>query len=147
MLIWYHYGAEEPVSINLKEQLINALLEAIPGCLAIYRFGSWQTEAERGDSDIDLAVLPPEPIDPVRRWELAQALASMAGRDVDLVDLLGASTVLRIQVVARGQRLYCADLHAAEQFEDAVFSAYARLNEERREILADVRKRGNVYGK
>lgn len=127
--------------------LVVALLSALPSCQAIYRFGSWGTDAQRSDSDIDLALLPLQPLDPVLRWELAQALAALAGRDVDLVDLLGASTVLRMQVVAYGERLYCADAFWVEQFEDLVFSSYARLNEERREILTDVRQRGSIYGK
>lgn len=133
--------------LNVKEQLVVALLSSLPSCQAVYRFGSWGTDAQRPDSDIDLALLPSHPLDPVLRWELAQTLASLAGRDVDLVDLLGASTVLRMQVVAYGERLYSADALRVDQFEDFVFSSYARLNEERREILADVRQRGNIYGK
>lgn len=132
---------------TLREQLIRALRELLPECVAIYRFGTWGTADERPDSDIDLAVLPAAPIDPVRRWELAQKLASLAGRDVDLVDLLRASTVLCMQVVAHGERLYSVDDNTVAQFEDGVFSSYARLNEERRHILADVRQRGNIYGK
>lgn len=131
----------------LKMQLVAALLDALPSCQAIYRFGSWGTGEQRVDSDIDLAVLGNQPIDPVLRWELAQRLASLASRDVDLVDLMQASTVLRMQVVAHGERLYCADLLTVEQFENMVFSSYAKLNEERREILTDVRRRGSVYGK
>jgi len=132
--------------MELTEQLIEMLLHVMPDCRAFYRFGSWGTAMQRPDSDIDLAILPSRPLDSVRRWELAQALASLAGRDVDLVDLLRASTVLRMQVVAHGERLYSADETEVEQFEDMVFSSYARLNEERREILADVRKRGSIYG-
>jgi predicted nucleotidyltransferase len=131
----------------LKAKLVEALQDALPDCQAIYRFGSWGTEAQRPDSDIDLAVLPARPLDPVLRWELAQRLASLAGRDVDLVDLLQASTVLRMQVVASGERLTCADKPRVERFEDSVFSSYARFNEERREILADVRQRGSIHGK
>ena len=131
---------------TIGKVIVEALLAAIPACQAIYRFGSWGTDAQRPGSDIDLAVLPPEPLDPVRRWELAQTLASLAGRDVDLVDLLSASTVLRMQVVAHGERLYSAATSSVEQFEDTVFSSYARLNEERREILADVRQRGSIHG-
>jgi len=134
-------------STVLKKQLVTALLDAVPGCLAIYRFGSWGTDDQRPDSDIDIAILPPQALDPVRRWELAQALASLAGRDVDLVDLLGATTVLRMQVVAHGEQLYSTGSSEVAQFEDTVFSSYARLNEERREILADVMERGSIYDK
>lgn len=133
--------------MQLQEKIIANLKEAIPDCQIIYRFGSWGSETERRDSDIDLAVLSLSPLDPVSRWELTQKLASLANRDVDLVDLLQASTVLRMQIVANGQRLYTVDPNVAEQFEDTVFSSYARLNEERCDILADVRHRGNIYGK
>lgn len=131
----------------MEARIIKILLDVIPDCQAIYRFGTWLTKDERPDSDIDLAVLPSAPLEPVFRWELAQRLAVRAGRDVDLIDLLRASTVLRMQVVAHGQRIYCADLNQVEVFEDFVYSSYARLNEERRCILADVRARGNIYGK
>jgi len=132
---------------NLKMKLVEALLRVLPDCQAIYRFGSWGTTAERPESDIDLAVLPVNPLDPAWCWELAQSLASLAKQDVDLVDLTQASTVLRMQVVAQGERIYCSDEAEAEMFEDRVFSSYARLNEERREILSDVRRRGSIYGK
>ena len=128
------------------DYLISSLRDILPDCQAIYRFGSWGTDAERPESDIDLAVLPSHPLDPVHRWELAQRIASLAGRDVDLVDLTSASTVLRMQIVSQGERLYCADIDRVEQFENIIFSSYAKLNEERRGILVDVQQRGNVYG-
>ena len=131
---------------DLQNRLLEVLIQAIPDCQSIYRFGSWGTDFERSDSDIDLAFLPQTPLDSVYRWELAQKLASIARRDVDLVDLLRASTVFRLQVVTTGLRLYAADINKSEWFEDTVFSSYARLNEERRGILDDVRQRGNVYG-
>jgi len=133
--------------MEMTQLLIKAIQDAIPGCRAIYRFGSWGTDAQRYDSDIDIAVLPLQALDPVFRWEVAQTLASLAGHDVDLVDLLRAPTVLRMQVVAHGELLYALDADEIAQFEDTVFSSYARLNEERREILADVRQRGSIYGK
>lgn len=132
---------------DLEKLLVGAVLDRLPGCIAIYRFGSWGTEAERPDSDLDIAILADQRLAPVRRWELAQTLASLARRDVDLVDLLCASTVLRLQVVAYGELLYSNGSSDVEQFEDTVFSSYARLNEERRDILTDVLQRGRVYGK
>lgn len=70
----------------------------------------------------------------------------LAGRDVDLVDLRAASTVLRARVIAEGERLFCAAESLCAEFEDVAFSAYARLNEERRAILQDIQQRGSVYG-
>ena len=129
------------------EHLISAILSAMPDCQAIYRFGSWGTASQRSESDIDLAVLPAKPLDSVHCWDLAQSLASLAGRDVDLIDLLSASTVFRMQIISKGKRLYCADVDPVEKFENSVFSSYAKLNEERREILADIQQRRNIYGK
>lgn len=128
------------------ESLKSLLLQAVPGCLAIYCFGSWASAEQRSDSDIDLALWADAPLDPKRRWQIEQQLAVAARRDVDLVDMTRASTVMRMQVVGHGRRLFCADSKRVETFEDCIFSSYARLNEERREILADVQRRGNIYG-
>lgn len=66
---------------------------------------------------------------------------------MDLVDLTAASTVTRARVIAYGERLYCSDESACEAFEDFVYSAYVRLQEERREIVEDIRRQGSVYGR
>ncbi len=126
--------------------LVGLLTERLPGLLGIYRFGSWGTADFRADSDVDLAVLPAAPLDRVELWKVAQQVATLLGRDVHLVDLLTASTVLQAQVVHRGQRVHAADEPACERFEDRVFSAYALLNEERRGILEEIGRRGTVHG-
>ncbi len=128
------------------EPILTTILKHLSDVIAVYRFGSWGTEHERADSDVDLAVLPTAPLEPMQRWNLAQAVANLLGRDVDLVDLLRASTVMRAQVIAYGARLYCADEAVCSTFETYVFSSYARLNEERSAILHDIRQRGRVYG-
>lgn len=53
---------------------------------------------------------------------------------------------MRMQVLKDGRVLFDGDRTARELFEATAFSAYARLNEERRGILADIAARGNVYG-
>lgn len=123
------------------------LREAMPDLLAIYRFGSHGTTQQRSDSDLDLAILGRQPAEPIHRWNLAQQLAAIVGCDVDLVDLGSASVVMRAQVLSRGDRLFCADEARCGELEDLAYTEYARLNEERREILADIRQQGNVYGR
>lgn len=131
----------------LRTHIIHIMLDSLPGIVAIYRFGSWDTPQVRSDSDIDLAVLSEQSLANLARWELSQKLAQIASRDVDLVDMRSASTVMRLQIIAHGERIYCADEATANRFETAVYSGYARLNEERREILSDIRNRGSVYGR
>jgi predicted nucleotidyltransferase len=126
--------------------IIHSLLSFFPGVLAIYQFGSFGTVGEHKESDLDLAILATCPLHSVLCWESAQKIAQRVGYDVDLVDLLSASTVMRLQVVAHGRRLYCADEIYVGDFEDRTFSDYARLNEERRCILAAIQERGRVYG-
>ena len=132
--------------MNHQDEIVAMLKSAIPDLLAVYRFGSHGSAFERKDSDIDLAVLGRRPLETERVWDLGQKLASRLGREVELIDLVRASTVLQAQVVAHGERLFCADPAYCETFEDYILSAYVHLNEERREILSDVMQRGSVYG-
>lgn len=137
----------EPQDDGLNvEAILERLREAFPEITAVYRFGSLGTGYERAASDLDLAVYAGGALPAAELWYVAQDLASDIGRDVDVVDLASASTVMRAQVIHTGQRLYCADEVACETFEDYVYSSYARLNEERRGILEDVLRRGSVYG-
>ncbi|MEW6683037.1 MAG: nucleotidyltransferase domain-containing protein [Nitrospirota bacterium] len=125
---------------------VRCIRDGLPDVVAIYRYGSAGTQHERPDSDVDLAVLPARPLTFDTMLKLSGALSDVAGRQVDLVDLLKAPTILRAQIVAYGERLYCADERAGSVFEDYVFSSYARFNEERRALVADILARGSVYG-
>jgi uncharacterized protein len=72
-------------------------------------------------------------------------LATQLHCDVDLIDLRAASTVMRMQVISTGECLFSANDRLQGEFEDLIYLTYARLNEERREILNDVRARGSIY--
>lgn len=122
------------------------LRESLAGLIAVYEFGSTAAGVSRPESDVDLAVLCDAPLEPEHRWALQEEAAAMLGRDVDLVDLRRASTVMRMQVVSTGRVLFDGDPNARERFEDSVFSSYARLNEERAAILRDVAASGRVHG-
>ena len=131
---------------KLLASAVGKLKAELPGLISVYRFGSFGTGYERPGGDLDLAVYAGGSLPTVGLWNLAQELASAVGRDVDIVDLAAASTVMRSQVIHDGHRVYCANTMACETFEDYVYSSYARLNEERREILQDILRRGSVYG-
>ncbi|MGE0468057.1 MAG: putative Nucleotidyltransferase [Candidatus Nitrospira kreftii] len=126
--------------------LIAYIQKAVPNLIAIYRFGSAERGAVRPDSDIDLALFSREALPELRRFELAQDLAIQLHRDVDLVDLRSASTVMRMQIISTGTCLTSVDEQARREFEMYTYSDYARLNEERRDILKRISASGLVYG-
>ena len=120
--------------------------KAVPGLIALYRFGSQAQGTARPGSDVDLAVLAQAPIPAMRVFELAQELALHLHRDVDPVDLRMASTVMRMQVISTGECLDAPNESARREFEMYTYSDYARLNEERRDILKRIAQNGVVYG-
>ena len=122
------------------------LSEQIPDLLAIYQFGSQAQGTARPDSDIDLAVLAITQLTGERLFHLAQELAIQIGRYVDLLDLRGTTTVMRAQIISTGRCLESRDEQARAEFEMYAYSDYARLNEERRDLLKDIKERGLIYG-
>ena len=114
------------------DALVTKLKNEVPDLIAIYQFGSQAQGGTHKESDIDLAFLAPKLLPPIQRFDLEQELASLMGKNVDLIDLQESSTVMRMQVISNGQCLFSSHDAEREQFETFVFSSYARLNEERR---------------
>lgn len=104
--------------------------------VAVYLFGSAAAGSMRDDSDVDIAILPRDRIDPVLLFDKQTELAEGIGRDVDLVDLDRASTVFRKEVVHGGRLVLETDPRRRAEFEMYTLSDYARLNEERSPVLA-----------
>ncbi|MCE7977530.1 MAG: nucleotidyltransferase domain-containing protein [Nitrospira sp. NTP1] len=128
------------------QTIVQLLRKQIPDLVAIYQFG-WQARGDAGPvNDIDLAVVAKTVLAERRLFELAQELAAQHGREVDLLDLKRASTVMCAQVITTGRVLDCRDDQARAEFEIYACSDYARLTEERRDILADIKARGLIYG-
>jgi predicted nucleotidyltransferase len=111
---------------------------------ALYLFGSCASPDARPDSDVDVAVLMPSSLEPVRRRGLQEKLATRLHRDVDLVDLREASTVLRQQVVQTGRLLHDGAPFERQLFEAHTLNDYADLQWWRRGILDDIAARGTV---
>ena len=128
-------------------EVIRIIRRAIPEAIVVYRFGSTVGGTTHAASDVDLAVLARCPLDPVRRFDLQEQLARVVRRNVDLVDLRSASTVMRMQVITKGIVLAVFDAAEKECFETYAYADYARLNEERKAILEQVERDRTVYGR
>lgn len=123
----------------------DAVLRVLPETEALYVFGSRARGDSRADSDLDLAVLTAEALDPMRRFDAQRELSAVLDCDVDLIDLRCASSVLRSEVVNGGIRLFQRDPQQALEFEARVLGEYAELLDATRALREDIRQRGSVY--
>lgn len=118
----------------MEETVLAGLAPLEP--VVVYCFGSFGTDRQHDGSDLDLAILCPTALDPVRLFDLSNQLSEQLDLQVEVVDLSSATTVMRKEVIRTGERLKASDLEVARRFEMQTLSDYARLNEERAEILA-----------
>jgi uncharacterized protein len=132
-----------------RSSITRLVLEHFPDVQAIYLFGSYGTEQEWPESDVDIALLlPPESSKKAGLLmisDLRSALEALLKKDVDLINLRRVSTVLQKEVVAADCRIYEGDTYAAEEFEMLTLSYYGKLNEERAEILASALADGRFH--
>lgn len=120
-----------PAQVAVIQERLEPLRPAV-----IYLFGSAAAGRRRPDSDVDLAFLPREPVALERVLTVQAELAEALGMDVDLIDLSRATAVLRKEVLAGGRVIYEAEPLRRAEFEMYALSDYARLNEERADVLA-----------
>lgn len=125
---------------KIQEFLISRLS---PYC--IYIFDSFAKGTSNKDSDIDIAYFSEIKLDNYDRFMLAQELAVILNKNVDLIDLSQATTVFQTQIVSTGKVIYCNDDNLRMNFEMLTLKMYAKLNEERKEILERIYESGEVY--
>ncbi|MBI4212102.1 MAG: nucleotidyltransferase domain-containing protein [Deltaproteobacteria bacterium] len=134
-------------SVGTIKQLIVHWAKTSPlPVIAVYGFGSFFKRQTHVQSDIDVGVLFSKPLSNVKRFELQEQLAKKCGRNIDLVDLRKTTPVMAVQIISEGTILYCSDETDKNTFETFIYSAYARFNEERKDIINDILKRGSIHG-
>ncbi|MGR9106084.1 MAG: type VII toxin-antitoxin system MntA family adenylyltransferase antitoxin [Gammaproteobacteria bacterium] len=131
------------------DTIVQSILEDFPEVQGIYLFGSWGTVDERPDSDVDVALLLPPRASKTRALSdfarLQAKLSVLLHKEVDVLNLRRVSTVFQKEVVMADRRIYTRDEYAAGEFEMLTLSFYQKLNEERREILAEGLRSGSFY--
>lgn len=85
-------------------------------------------------SDIDIAFLSKEDISNIKRWELSQELAYFYQKEVDLIDLKQANTILKFEIVSTGEVIFNKN---QDNFLIRAYTEYFDFNIDRRDILKD----------
>ena len=131
--------------------IITKVLQFLPDVLGIYLFGSFQTEYETPESDVDIAILLPltSKVDSHSREfrDLLFALMDELDREVDLINLRKVDTVFQHEIIQSGRLLYSSNPYPVEEFEMLTMSYYQKLNDERKEILQEILDSGMVLAR
>ena len=131
-----------------QKQIIQTVLKHYPEVQAIYLFGTYGTDEQWTDSDVDIALLlkhqQAKTVGTLVMSDLRFELERLLEKDVDLINLRRVPTVLQKEIVAADRRIYTADEYAADEFEMLTISYYQKLNEERSEILKEIMTSGRV---
>ncbi len=124
---------------TIEQHLAEAVRMAFPNTQAVYLFGTYGTEYEREDSDVDIAVLlPPAAARDAGTLVLSplhETLENLCDKPVDLINLRRAPTTLQLEVIKAERLLYVGDKRAMHEFEMLTLSAYQKLNEERAALI------------
>jgi predicted nucleotidyltransferase len=143
----------ELVKTDLVNQLEIALQSILPDypVLLAYLFGSTASGRTTPLSDVDVALIAGEELDPYRQLKLElrieTALAEQGHvRNADVRIINRAPLTIRGQVACRGILLYCADEEARVEFEtstrDEYFDYMPIARQLRDAFFAEVRERG-----
>lgn len=127
---------------------ITTILKRIfPDLWAIYLYGSMATHRENAESDLDLAILGSKKLElPALNQARGEIFEAVSANGVDLIDLRAVPTTLIMQVIADGKWLANLCPKEVASWETTAMSQYVNLNEERKAILSDIKKRGRIYG-
>lgn len=130
------------------DAMIATVLRHYPNTQAIYLFGSYGTEQQWPQSDVDIAVLlPPAEAKTAKNLMLSPCrseLENLLHREVDLLNARRVSTVFQKEIIF-GNLIHCTDRYAVDEFEMLVLSFYQKLNEERGEVMAAGLSSGRFY--
>ena len=130
----------------MEEKIVKILLNNLD-CEAIVLFGSYSRGTQNAESDIDIAIKVKEKLDKKKLYRLSNLLADELNKEVDLINLDEIGDTFRYEILINGKTLYCKDELQFELYKLNMYREFLELNESRQEIINNIKKGGNIYGK
>jgi predicted nucleotidyltransferase len=113
---------------------------------AAYLYGSFASQKETPSSDIDIAILLcDEQLDFHNKNNVILELNDMTGREVDCVELDKVSPILQMQIIKKGQLLFCKNEIQLNELKVKIIRQYIDLKKIRKPI-EDRLKNVSIYG-
>lgn len=106
----------------------------LEGAQCVFLYGSALTAYFGPESDVDVAVMYPHPLDLTERVALAARLETALERVVDLLDLRRADPVVRYQVLAAAHPVVVRDRAAYVRLVEQTLGEYFDLKLDRRPV-------------
>lgn len=130
----------------MEEEIVKIILDNLK-CEAIILFGSFARGTQNAESDIDIAVKVKEKLDKKEIYKLSNLLADKLNKEIDLINLDEIGDTFRYEILINGKTLYCEDELQFELYKLDMYREFLELNESRQEIINNIKKGGDIYGK
>ena len=130
----------------MEEEIVKIILNNLE-CEAIVLFGSFARGTQNAESDIDIAIKVKEKIDKKEIYKLSNILADKLNKEIDLINLDEIGDTFRYEILINGKTLYSKDELQFELYKLDMYREFLELNESRQEIINNIKKGGDVYGK
>jgi len=130
----------------MTDIIINTIKYFIKNPLAIYIFGSAAKGNFTNDSDIDIAILLQSPIEKHLLANIKAELSLQLNRDVDVIDLNASSQVFQYEILSTAKKIETSDQSTVDQLEAKMLAMYLEFQDMRKDLLAEIKKKGSIYG-
>ena len=134
-------------TVNKNQTMNNiAQLLELKGATFVYLFGSYASDRETSESDVDIAVMFNRDTE-VNFGEIKFELVQLLGKEVDLIDLRDCPIVLKHQIVTTGKIILGNVKEINTSFEYATIVKYQQYLEDIKPLKEAIKKRGFVWKK
>ncbi len=125
---------------KILRSIVDFMRAEYPGLQAVYVYGSFGTEYQNENSDLDLGLLLSPTESKSLGWkekmEVVSKIVSICHCEVDIINMRCADTVICKEIIMDNRCIYSGDEYERQTFEMLTLSYYQKLNEERADIIA-----------